>query len=152
MIPKFMLRTMAGLPMIIFGDGTQTRDFSYVSDTAWGILLAGSSKKAIGETINLGQGQEVRIIDLAQEVAEVIGLSDAQIILDDPRPGDVPRLWADASKARKMLDYSPRVPMRQGLMNLEQWYLESGQTAEKLLEQEIVHNWKVETVNVEEQP
>ena len=151
-IPKFMLRTMAGLPMIIFGDGTQTRDFSYVSDTAWGILLAGSSKKAIGETINLGQGQEVRIIDLAQEVAEVIGLSDAQIILDDPRPGDVPRLWADASKARKMLDYSPRVPMRQGLMNLEQWYLESGQTAEKLLEQEIVHNWKVETVNVEEQP
>ncbi len=151
-IPEFTLRTMAGLPMVIFGDGTQTRDFTYVSDTAWGILLAGSSKKALGETINLGQGQEVRIVDLAQEVAEVVGLSDAEIILDDPRPGDVPRLWADASKAREMLDYSPRVPLRQGLMNLAQWYLESGQTAEKLLEQEIVHNWELETVNVEKQP
>ncbi len=78
--------------------------------------------------------------------------ADAEIILDDPRPGDVPRLWADASKAREMLGYSPRVPLRQGLMNLKQWYLASGQTAEELLEQEVVHNWELETLNVEKRP
>ena len=55
-IPKFMLRGMAGKPMVVFGDGTQTRDFTYVSDTAWGILLAGVSEAAVGETINLGSG------------------------------------------------------------------------------------------------
>ena len=141
-IPKFMLRCMAGQPMVIFGNGTQTRDFTFVSDTARGILLAGSSKEALGQTINLGQGHEVRIVDLAREVAEVVGLSDAEIILDGPRPGDVPRLCADASKALKILDYAPAVPLREGLMRLKKWYEKSVKTAEDMLEQEILYNWK----------
>ena len=141
-IPKFMLRCMAGRPMVIFGDGSQTRDFTYVSDTASGILLAGSSEEAIGQTINIGQGQEMDIAHLAQEVANVVDLSDPEIIHDDPRPGDVPRLCADASKAAEILGYKPRVPLRQGLINLKHWYEKSGQTAEELLEQEVLYNWK----------
>src|SRR4051794_31119507 len=68
-IPKFLLRCLAGKPMVIFGDGTQTRDFTYVSDTAAGILLAGEHENAVGDTINLGFGSEVTINTLAQQVA-----------------------------------------------------------------------------------
>src|SRR3954469_23097082 len=51
-IPKFVLRAMAGLPLVVFGDGTQTRDFTFVADTARGILAAGLNDSAIGQTIN----------------------------------------------------------------------------------------------------
>src|SRR5207247_6543168 len=70
-IPKFMLRCLAGRPLVVFGDGTQTRDFTDVRDTARGILQAGFGEAAIGETLNLGQGSEIRINDLAREVKEV---------------------------------------------------------------------------------
>ncbi len=68
-IPKFLLRCLAGRPMVVFGDGTQTRDFTYVEDTARGILLAGMADTAVGQTINLGSGREIAINDLAHEVA-----------------------------------------------------------------------------------
>ena len=58
-IPKFLLRCLAGKPLVIFGDGTQTRDFTHVSDTARGIILAGTSNDAIGKTLNLGSGHEI---------------------------------------------------------------------------------------------
>src|SRR4030095_9667698 len=96
-IPKFLLRCLAQRPMVIFGDGIQTRDFTYVSDTARGILLAGTHVEAIGRTINLGSGQEVSINDLAGEVARVVGTPDAAVHHDVPRPGDVRRLCADMS-------------------------------------------------------
>jgi len=62
-IPKFLLRCLAGKPMVVFGDGTQTRDFTYVSDSARGIILAGTKPTAVGRTINLGSGFELTIND-----------------------------------------------------------------------------------------
>jgi UDP-glucose 4-epimerase len=141
-IPKFLLRYMAGRPMVIFGDGTQTRDFTYVSDVASGILLAGLSDDAVGQTINLGSGCEITINELAREVAAVAGRQDAVVIHDDPRPGDTLRLWADIAKARRLLGFEPRVTLRDGLTRLRDWYLSLGQPPEKLLEREIVHNWE----------
>jgi len=140
-IPRFLLRCLAGLPMVIFGDGTQTRDFTYVSDTARGILLAGFAEDAVGQTINLGSGREVAINDLAREVAAVVGRSDAQVIHDDPRPGDVLRLCADTTKARRLLDFEPQVTLREGLTRLRDWYLSLGRSPEELLQQEVVRNW-----------
>src|SRR5207253_3360712 len=67
-IPKFMLRCMAGKPMVIFGDGEQTRDFTFVSDTARGIVAAGMAGDAIGHTINLGQGRENSIDELTASI------------------------------------------------------------------------------------
>ena len=78
-IPKFLLRCLAGKPMIIFGDGTQTRDFTYVSDSARGIILAGTAPNAIGRTINLGSGFELTINDLAKTVADIVGRPDAPV-------------------------------------------------------------------------
>lgn len=144
-IPKFLLRCLAGKPMVIFGDGMQTRDFTYVSDTAHGIMLAGASDTVVGRTINLGSGRELPINDLARLVAEVVGRPDAAIVRDEPRPGDVRQLCADMSRARALLGYEPRVPFEEGLARLLGWYRAQGVSPEQLLASEVVRNWAVET-------
>jgi UDP-glucose 4-epimerase len=143
-IPRFLLRCMTGRPMVIFGDGTQTRDFTYVSDMAKGIILAGLADDAVGCTINLGYGREITINELAREVAAVVGRLDAAVIYDAPRPGDTLRLYADSTKAHQLLGFEPQVTLREGLARLRDWYLSLGQPPEKLLEQEIVHNWQLQ--------
>ncbi len=143
-IPKFMLRAMAGQPMVIFGDGAQTRDFTFVGDTARGILLAGLSERASGETINLGQGKEITIRELAGHIRTVTGNPDAEIAYDDPRPGDVLRLFAESSKAKELLSYAPETGLAEGLEHLKNWYSDLSQSPETLLQQEICHNWLVE--------
>jgi UDP-glucose 4-epimerase len=142
-IPKFMLHALAGLPMVIFGDGTQTRDFTYVSDTASGILATGEIGKAVGQTINLGNGREIPINILAKTVAAVVGREDFQMIYDDPRPGDVLRLYADTTRARRLLSFQPTVTLWEGLKKLKEWYEGLGRSPQALLEEEAVRNWEV---------
>jgi UDP-glucose 4-epimerase len=140
-IPKFLLRCLAGRPMIVFGDGTQTRDFTYVSDTAAGILLAGEHPDAVGRTVNIGSGTEIPIDQLAGEIRAAAGKPAAAMQHDAPRPGDVLRLCADISLARSVLGYAPQITLRDGLRRLLEWYLAGGVPPERLLEDEIVHNW-----------
>jgi len=140
-IPKFLLRCLAGRPMVVFGDGSQSRDFTYVSDTAGGILLAGEHPDAVGETINIGTGTDVTIRDLARLVAIETGKPDAAVQHDEPRPGDVYRLIADVSRARTLLGFETRVSMSEGLRRLLQWYRDQGKSPEELLEHEVVRNW-----------
>ena len=140
-IPKFLLRCLAGRPMVVFGDGSQSRDFTYVSDTAAGILLAGEHPDAVGETINIGTGVDLTIRDLARLVAVETGRPDAVVEHDEPRPGDVYRLIADVTRARALLGFAPKVSMSEGLQRLLQWYRDQHKTPEELLEQEIVRNW-----------
>ena len=140
-IPKFLLRCLAGRPLIVFGDGSQSRDFTFVSDTAAGILLGGEHPNAVGETINIGSGTDVRIADLAKTVAAVTGRPNAEIVHDAPRPGDVYRLIADVSRARALLGFEPRVSMADGLQCLLQWYRDQKKSPEELLEKEVIRNW-----------
>jgi UDP-glucose 4-epimerase len=140
-IPKFMLRCMAGKPMVIFGDGTQTRDFTFVSDTARGIMSAGFSDHSVGHTFNLGSGKEIRIAELAQAVADIVG-HEAKISHVESRPGDVLQLLADSSRARELLNFDPTVTLREGLARLRDWYATQGKAPAELLEQEIVRNWE----------
>jgi len=145
-IPKFLLRCLAAKPMVIFGDGTQTRDFTYVSDSARGIILAGTAKAAVGRTINLGSGSELTVNDLARTVAEITGRPDAAIVHDEPRPGDVLRLYADMSQARSLLGYEPRIPLADGLRQLLSWYRAQNVSPEVLLRDEVVRNWDLKPV------
>jgi len=142
-IPKFLLRSMAGKPMVIFGDGSQTRDFTYVSDTARAIIMAGFTDSAIGQTINLGSGFEIPINDLAKEIASIVERGDTGVIHDESRPGDVLRLYAETTKADKLLGFKPQVSLHEGLVKLRNWYLSLGKSPEVLLENEIVRNWDV---------
>jgi len=143
-IPKFLLRSLAGRPLVIFGDGEQTRDFTYVSDSARGIIRAGMSDAAVGRTINLGSGSEVTINDLAQTVARVAGHPRAQIQYDAARPGDVLRLCANMEQAQTLLEYEAGVPLVDGLTRLLEWYRSLGVSPETLLEREVVRNWDIQ--------
>jgi UDP-glucose 4-epimerase len=141
-IPKFLLRCMAGKPMVVFGDGTQTRDFTFVSDTARGILLAGFADGAVGQTINLGQGNEISINELTTEVGYVVGRGRGEVVHDQPRPGDVLRLYADPTRARELLGFATTVTLREGLTRLKDWYDGLDADPERLLEDEVIHNWQ----------
>jgi len=145
-IPKFMLRCLAGKPMVIFGDGTQTRDFTYVGDSARGIILAATTAAAVGRTLNLGSGLELSINDLARAVAEMTDRPGAEIVHDEARPGDVLRLYADTSQARRLLGYEPTVRLEEGLAMLLEWYRSQSASPEQLLRDEIVRNWDVNPV------
>jgi UDP-glucose 4-epimerase len=140
-IPKFMLRCMAGRPLVIFGDGTQTRDFTYVSDSAAGIILVGTDERAIGQTFNLGFGAEVTIRDLAEKVKAVVG-RPMEVRHDIGRPGDVLRLYADMTRAHTVLGYRSQITLDEGLARLLEWYRQQPSTPEQLLEHEVVRNWE----------
>ncbi len=142
-IPKFLVRGMNGLAPIIFGDGSQTRDFTYVEDTARAILAAGSSEAAVGETINVGNGAEIPILELARVVADVVGRPDLTPEMHPSRPGDVLRLYADAGKAADLLGWKPVVSLREGLERLLAWHEEQGTDWATALSEDVAHNWEV---------
>ena len=133
---------MADRPMIVFGDGNQTRDFLYVSESARGILMAGISDQAVGETINVGFGKEITIEHLAWEVADVVGKPDAEVAHEEVRPGDTLRLYADISKAEELLGFEPQVTLKEGLSLLRDWYMDMDESPEVLLEEEQIFNWE----------
>jgi len=130
-IPRFMLRCLAGRPMVIFGDGKQTRDFTFASDTAAGILAVGLSDSAVGQTLNLGNGKEITISRLATMIAEVLGRPDAEIQYTERRPGDVARLLSDSSKASNIFGFKTTVGLLDGLGYLRDWYKHQGRVARR---------------------
>jgi len=142
-IPKFMLRAMAGKPLMVHGDGLQSRDFTFVGDTARGIIAAGTHSATIGETINLGSGQDVTIKELAELIARVLPGRNINVEYGPDRPGDVRRLLADSSKAARLIGFKAETPLQRGLELLRDWYLASGRDPETLLADEQTENWKV---------
>src|SRR5262245_56710509 len=138
-IPRFVLRCLLDKPMVIFGDGTQTRDFTYVSDTAKGILLAGLMDECVGETINIGSGREISVNDLGKEIAVAAGRPNSSIVHDRPRPGDVSRLYADTGKASRLLEFVPGVSLREGLKKVAQWYLKHERSLEQMFQEERLY-------------
>jgi UDP-glucose 4-epimerase len=145
-IPKFLLRSMIGRPLVIFGDGTQTRDFNYVEDTARAVLIAGLTDKIIGKTINIGSGRETSINELAHRVMAVTG-EKVDIIHDKPRLADIARMFADGTKARDLLGYRPTIRLEDGLLRLKEWYCAQGNSLEELACYEVVHNWDRDELN-----
>jgi len=141
-ISKFMLRCLAGKPMVIFGDGQETRDFTFAADIARGILASAFSEQSLGQTFNLGSGKEIQIKQLADTIAGLLGMSGADVAHVESRPGDILRLVADTSKAKKLLDFEPTVSLKEGLAQLRDWYSRQGTPALDLLGEEVVRNWE----------
>ena len=141
-IPKFMLRCLAGEPMLVFGSGGQTRDFSYVSDIARGILAAATNDGAVGATINLGSGRETSIAALTRAVSAALSRPGAITEYRPARPGDVMRLCADTTRASEMLGFETAVELAEGLGRLHEWYLSQGESARQLLAAEVEENWE----------
>jgi len=140
-IPRFITRVMNGLAPIVFGDGRQTRDLTYVDDTALGIARAADAESAVGQTINLGTGVETRIGDLAQLVLDVLGRSDLSVEHAEPRPGDVERLLADPHRAEATLDWRPTTDLETGIRRLVAWHDEVQTDWRRALAEHVDINW-----------
>jgi len=115
----FLARAMRGESLIIYGDGTQTRDFTYVSDVVDANILA-MNKETRGEIFNIGSGNEISIKELAGKVAKLAN-RNLDIIHTNPIEGDIKRRCADISKARAYLGYTPKIGIDEGLEKTWEW-------------------------------
>ena len=140
-IPRFVVWALNGRAPIIFGDGTQTRDFIYVEDTAFWLIRAAECDDLIGQTINLGSGEETAIGTLAEMVCQEVAKTRILPEYRPPRPGDVQRHRADVSRARKLLDFRPRFSLAAGISRVAQYFRERPESAAALLDQMQPVNW-----------
>lgn len=124
-IPNFFYWAMKGIPLPITGDGTETRDWTYVGDITNGLLLMGMKDEAVGEAFNLGNGREQRVIDMANRVLELTG-NEAGIRFAPRRDWDVKtRLLSCIEKSRNKLGYEPSMPFDTGLERTHEWFVEN---------------------------
>ncbi|WP_297062755.1 SDR family oxidoreductase [Thermococcus sp.] len=119
-ISIFINRALAGEPLVIFGDGKQTRDFIYVKDIVRANLLVAESKRANGKVFNVATGRETTILELAMKIIEITGTTSS-IVFDKPRPGDIRRSVADISEIKK-LGFEPMFSLEEGLKKTVEWY------------------------------
>jgi UDP-glucose 4-epimerase len=123
-IPRFILQLEAGRSPVVYGDGRQTRDFTYVSDTVDGLVAASECDELVGGVVNVARGSEVSIGEIAERLSALTGRSGLTARYDAQRPGDVARHYADVSRARHLFGYAPRVSLEQGLERTLAWFRE----------------------------
>lgn len=120
-IPITVKKILAGKSPVIFGDGKQTRDFNYVTDTIEGIVASYKAEAAHGRAVNIASGKETSIMLLIKSIIAIMG-KDVSIVHDKPRIGDVRRHCADTSLAAKILHLRPKVDLKDGLKKTVEWY------------------------------
>jgi UDP-N-acetylglucosamine/UDP-N-acetyl-alpha-D-glucosaminouronate 4-epimerase len=120
-LPKFVMKMLAGERPTIFGDGKQSRDFTYVANIVAGNLLAASVPDAAGKTFNIACGEKLDLLDLVAAINRVLG-TKIEPIFDPPRAGDVRDSLADISLASKVLGYRPVVDFDEGLRRSIDYY------------------------------
>jgi UDP-glucose 4-epimerase len=116
-ITRFIDQGSRGLPLIIYGDGWQTRDFVNIRDVVQAVSSAIEREYAEGKVFNIGFGVPISINELAETFLESAKL-DLQILHEEPRLGEIRHSYADISKAEKLLIYRPKVSLRDGLRAL----------------------------------
>lgn len=116
---RFIRRIAEGESIVVFGDGSQSRDFTFVDDIARGTVAA---LRPLGyEMINLGGDRQVELRAVIDEIARLVGKSP-MIEYRPMHPADVPATWADVSKAARLLDWRPTVSIEEGLRRSVEWY------------------------------
>lgn len=122
-VAAFAKALIAGEAPTIYGDGAQTRDFTYVSNAVLATLLAGASQSPLhGQVLNVGTGRRVTITELATAMAQQTGQPHLQPVHKPERPGDVKHSLADISAARQLIGYEPVATLEEGLAETVEWY------------------------------
>jgi UDP-glucuronate 4-epimerase len=125
---RFAEAIMHDRPLVLFGDGSVERDFTFVADICDGFVAALAHDDAIGEAINLGNRTPITIHSLVERLENVLK-KPAKIEYRDPIAGDMPLTCADLTKAQKLLGYRPRVGFDEGIQQFADWFLHSQQRA-----------------------
>jgi UDP-glucose 4-epimerase len=120
-IPAFVTAILKDKPPTVFGDGEQSRDFTYVDNVVEANLLAARAEHTAGEVINIACGQAVTVNETIDIINELLG-KNIKPIYTDPRPGDVKHSLADITLAWKLLSYKPTLSFKQGLQKAIDWY------------------------------
>ena len=122
-IHKFTKAIYQNHPITMFGDGSTSRDYTYVDDIVEGIKAAIDYTGSSFEIINLGNNYTVTLLQLIQSIEEVVG-KKAIINQQPEQPGDVPQTFSDITKAKQLLNYQPKTDLRSGLHTFHQWFLQ----------------------------
>ena len=117
--------------LIIFGDGSQSRDFTYIKDIIDANILAAENNRS-GEILNIGAGSPIKLLDLAKLMLKLTNKEDLKIIFDPPRPGDIIHSFADISKAKEVLKFQPKYNQEQGLRDYFNWYCKNNEIELKI--------------------
>ena len=125
-ISRFMSALVSGEQPIIYGDGEQSRDFTFVSNVVDANMRAAESSKAVGQVMNVANGRQVTLNELLEIMKKVTGKSAAAARYEPVRVGDVRHSLADISRARSLLGYEPVVELEEGLRLTFDWWQKSG--------------------------
>jgi nucleoside-diphosphate-sugar epimerase len=126
---RFVQRIQEGIPVVIFGDGAQERDFTYVEDIAAGTIAA--IPPSGFQVINLGSDRPVALRTVLQKLEAIIG-RQAVVQEEPPAPGDVRATWADITRAREILRWQPSTTLEEGLSACVAWYRQERSWAQSI--------------------
>ncbi|HZV49976.1 MAG TPA: GDP-mannose 4,6-dehydratase [Candidatus Dormibacteraeota bacterium] len=140
LIPRLAARALAGRPLVIFGDGSQTRDFTWVGDVARGIALAAECDALLGNCVNIARGEPVSVLRVAELIRDLTG-AEVPIEHHPARPGDVVRHHADVRRGLRLLGFRARTAIEEGLARYLEWLRGQPGDPASWLDGEEVVNW-----------
>jgi len=111
-----------GKPLTIYGNGHQTRDFTYIDDIINGTIRAAETEEIEGEIFNLGAGSRISVNEVVNLLVELTNVNNVEIVHETPKLGDVYDTHANITKAKKLLGFNPRVRIKDGLNRFVEWY------------------------------
>ncbi len=120
-IPRFIDALISGRPPIIYGDGEQSRDFTYIDNVVLANLLAMEAERTHGEVVNIACGRRTSLLQLLKILQDILGIHTAPLF-EEPRKGDVRHSLADISRAREILNYVPTVDIVEGLRRTVEYF------------------------------
>ena len=124
-VSRFISSLLSGERPVIFGDGEQSRDFTYIDNVVAANMSAASAKDAAGKIINVANGQRITLNELLAELKDLTGKQDVTAEYREPRVGDVRHSLADITLAQKFLGYESKVDLREGLQRTIDWWKRS---------------------------
>jgi nucleoside-diphosphate-sugar epimerase len=124
-VPRFATRMLAGRPAEVTGDGRQTRDFTFVANAVRACRLAASAgPDAVGETMNVGCGDRISVLDLVELVNDLLP-ERVDPVFTPARPGDVRDSQASIAAAERLIGYRPLVGVREGVATTVRWFADT---------------------------
>lgn len=124
-ISRFIDALLSDQQPVIYGDGEHSRDFTYVNNVVEANLKAAQTNKGVGSIFNIANGQRISLNQLLQELKDLTGRAQVEAVYREPRAGDVLHSLADISQARDLLEFEPRVGLREGLRMTIDWWKQS---------------------------